>query len=809
MEHLAADDGTDLLELTQALNAALSSDGSSLASGDCLGNYILDHCLGEGGMGSIWLADQIEPVRRQVAIKLSRKRRMTRHEIDLFMLERQALARMNHPAIGQIFDAGALDDGTPFFIMEYVHGSTLATYCAQQALSVNERVELMRKVCLGIEHAHQKGVLHCDLKPSNIVVTEIDGKAQPKIIDFGTAQLLGREKVQPSMYGTLAYLAPEQADPGANLDTRTDVHALGLILYELLAGERLRKNLSTRDDLSVESLQAALARPSNIALPARLAGERLPAWRRRELQAIVVRATQVEAECRFGSAGALAAELDAWLRQVPVESIPGTRRYRVGCFLRRNRLLSALSFAFMVIIGALLWSLALQLEQTRHQRDRAEQVVDMMMDMFRFADPYRYPGGSITVRDLLKQSADRLLARPLDSSTRIHLLTTLGEVQEVLEIHADAALTFERIQTLGEELGSPPEQIDQAGLQRARNVAYAEDMNLALVQTEALVQRSIQRNDSQARFSALLLQAEILDYLSRSEEAMASMASANALLPMLAGPEPSLQWLHLRGKMDAYVDSATSIEALQEALDLARRLYGDSDKITLTILSDMAVALSRAGHYEEAVAHSRELVGRTEDIWGEDSTALAIVLDNMAVQLQRIGGSAEILEAIAQHERALRMFEQLSGPDSMHVSVAANNLGTALARMNRHEEAVSHFELALTGVGSAWGPENARVGIVSNNLARSLIAQGELERAGTLLSSAAVILEQALGEDHPRHAVLRISEAEWLIQMGRHPAAAEALDSAEAIILANFGSRSDEYQRLQKAKALLPSATSP
>ena len=212
--------------------------------GRSIGPYRLMQRLGEGGMGEVWLAEQSFPVRRRVALKLIKAGMDTRQVIARFEAERQALAVMDHPAIATVFDGGATEDGHPYFVMEYVQGDPLTTYCDRECLTTRERLELFIQVCGGVQHAHQKGIIHRDLKPSNVLVTIQDNRPVPKIIDFGVAKATSQPLTDASVFtelgaliGTPEYMSPEQAEmSGVDIDTRTDVYALGVMLYELLTG---------------------------------------------------------------------------------------------------------------------------------------------------------------------------------------------------------------------------------------------------------------------------------------------------------------------------------------------------------------------------------------------------------------------------------------------------------------------------------------------------------------------------------------------------------------------------------------------
>ena len=213
-------------------------------AGTVIGPYHLLQLLGHGGMGEVWLAEQKQPVRRRVALKLIKAGMDTREVVARFESERQALALMDHPAIAKVFDAGSTPEGRPYFVMEYVTGIPITDYCDKHKLTMRQRLELFVRVCEGVQHAHQKAILHRDLKPSNILVGEVDGEPAPRIIDFGVAKATAQRLTADTMFtrvgtivGTPGYMSPEQADSaGADVDTRTDVYSLGVVLYELLVG---------------------------------------------------------------------------------------------------------------------------------------------------------------------------------------------------------------------------------------------------------------------------------------------------------------------------------------------------------------------------------------------------------------------------------------------------------------------------------------------------------------------------------------------------------------------------------------------
>src|ERR1700692_1131874 len=236
--------GNQAEDSAPTLGVAPTSDLNGSSTGGIIGPYHLLQLIGEGGMGQVWLAEQKQPVRRRVAVKLIKVGMDTREVIARFESERQALALMDHPAIAKVFDAGSTAEGRPYFVMEYVAGMPITDYCDRHKLTTIQRLKLFISVCEGVQHAHQKAIIHRDLKPSNILVMEVDGKPVPRIIDFGIAKATSHHLNDKTLHtqvgaliGTLGYISPEQADSGGeDIDTRSDVYSLGVVLYEMLSG---------------------------------------------------------------------------------------------------------------------------------------------------------------------------------------------------------------------------------------------------------------------------------------------------------------------------------------------------------------------------------------------------------------------------------------------------------------------------------------------------------------------------------------------------------------------------------------------
>ena len=330
-----------------------------------VGRYRLLEKLGEGGCGIVYLAEQMEPVRRRVALKIIRLGMDTENVIARFEMERQALAMMDHPNIARVYDAGATSSGRPFFVMQWVEGEKITDFCDNKRLDVRQRVELFIRVCHAIQHAHQKGVIHRDIKPSNIIVMEIDGLAVPKVIDFGVAKATTGTPDESFTFtmagqfiGTPAYMSPEQAGGnGMDVDTRCDIYALGTLLYELLTGRppfdpkklrnadvtEIRRILREEDPRDPSAVVEALnlEKLREVALNRSCDPQKIPSLLRGDLDRIVMMAMEKDRQHRYGSADALAADMGRYLNDEPVMARPSSRLYRLRRLVRRNKVVFA------------------------------------------------------------------------------------------------------------------------------------------------------------------------------------------------------------------------------------------------------------------------------------------------------------------------------------------------------------------------------------------------------------------------------------------------------------------------------------
>ena len=414
------DDGTEIF--------ALEGDHEAPS----ITNYRVLQRIGEGGMGEVFEAEQLEPVRRRVALKVLKGGLDSKEVVARFESERQALALMSHPNIARVFEAGVTDRQRPYFAMELVHGEPITDYCDRHRLRTLDRLELFIEVCVGVQHAHQKGVIHRDIKPSNVLVAVEDGRPVAKIIDFGVAKAIAQRLTERTVFtelgqwiGTPEYMSPEQAEmSGLDIDTRTDVYSLGVLLYELLAGarpfdsrtlrqagfdemrRRIREDEATRPSTKVSGLgdgSEAAARNRQVDVAT------LVQQLRGDLDWITLKALDKDRTRRYASPSELAEDVRRHLRFEPVVACPPTTLYKANRFVRRNRLVVV---AGSLIAGALLLGLvltSLALSRARAEAERANQVTDFLELQVQELSPFAVRRATTTER-MLDRAVERMEA---------------------------------------------------------------------------------------------------------------------------------------------------------------------------------------------------------------------------------------------------------------------------------------------------------------------------------------------------------------------------------------------------------------
>ncbi len=418
-----------------------------------IGRYKLLSVLGEGGMGIVYLAQQEHPIKRRVALKIVKPGMDSARVIARFEAERRTLALLDHPNIAHVYDAGTTEAGRPYFVMEYVEGLPITEHCDHHKLTIEERLNLFLQVCRAVYHAHQKGIIHRDIKPSNILVTIQEDQAVPKMIDFGVAKAVSQPLTertllteQGQLFGTPEYMSPEQADPSSeDIDTRSDVYSLGVLLYVLLTGclpfdsdtlreggiEHVRRIIRETDPKTPSTRLVSLGdEAQKVAENRHTEAATLARRLKKELEWIPLKAMRRDRTERYRSASELADDVENYLKGAPLIAGPPSTIYRLKKTVKRHRALVAGVAAVLVVsfIGTVV-SLIFALGQAR-ARAQAQGVANFLTDdLLGFADPFKLQGQKLTIQAILDNATERLQGRfgdePLIEASIRHTLGTL------------------------------------------------------------------------------------------------------------------------------------------------------------------------------------------------------------------------------------------------------------------------------------------------------------------------------------------------------------------------------------------------
>ncbi len=658
---------------------------------DHIGPYRLLRVLGEGGMGIVYEAEQRVTIRRKVAVKVMKPGLDTKEVIARFEAERQALAVMEHPGIAKVLDAGATEEGRPYFVMELVHGQPLRDYADARKLSIRERLELFVRVCQAVQHAHHKGVIHRDLKPSNILVEEREGTATPRVIDFGIAKATGQRLSEVTLVtqlgqalGTPAYMSPEQAEAsGLDVDMRTDVYSLGVTLYELLVG---RLPIDPAEVGPQDFMYQLLLRESDPPTPSNryrtlegayrdaVAGFRGtdPTGLRKELagdlDCIVMMALEKDRDRRYDTVNALALDLQRHLRHEPVWASSPNVMYRMRKFVRRHRVgVMAGAAVVAALLGGTVLATAGMLRARNAERvaedeaAAAERVVAFLRSVFETSNPYVAPA-RMTAREILDNGAVRIRSG-LDGQPahQALLMNVIGTVYSDLGLYDDAAAMLARALQLREDL-SPP---------RPQDIA------------------------------------ESLHDLGVARSRQGHHAAAETLLT--------------------------------RALQMRETLSGPHDTAVASTLSALGASYWRARRFSEGEVLLERALAIWEAVLGAEGLDFASILNNLG-NVYVGEGAHERAEPLLR--RALRIREAALDPTHPLVATSLNNLATVYYKTDRVAEAAPLYQRALAIWGATLPPNHWHVHAVLSNLGRVYWRLGRLDEAEPLTRRALAILER-------------------------------------------------------------------
>src|SRR5712691_409557 len=638
-------DGRGADEATQAR-------GASAPPAESIGPYRLLQRLGEGGMGEVWLAEQTRPVHRQVALKVIKAGMDTAQVIARVEAERQALAVMDHSSIARVFDGGATPQGRPYFVMEYVRGEAITVYCDRHRLTTRQRIDLFLQVCDGVQHAHQKGIIHRDLKPSNILVTVQGDRPAPKIIDFGVAKATAQPLTERPLHtelglliGTPEYMSPEQAEmTGLDIDTRTDVYALGVVLYELLTGALPFDSKSLRekglDEIRRTIRDTEPPRPSTrVALLGASAADaahdrctdatRLASQLRGDLDWIAIKALEKDRTRRYGTVSDFAADLVRHLNHLPVFASPPSAVYRTTKFIRRHRAGVTVAAGIVVVLVTFASTMAVQARRIAMERDRAnreaqvaKQVSDFLVGLFNVSDPGEARGNTLTAREILDKGA-----RDIDLT-----LKSQPQVQGRLQATMGSVYTNLGLYTVAE----------------------------GLLKQAVVTERRVLGEDHPDTLATMHALANAYWYLDRFREAEQLYTGTLDRRTRLLGAEhpDTLRTAYDLASLYAVQNRWAEAERLQTAtLEMQRRVLGEDHPDTLSSTNNLASLYWRQRRYAEAEPLYQRVVNIRRRSPGADHPDTLTSIHNLATSSDALGRTDEAetlyLEALNGKSRVL------------------------------------------------------------------------------------------------------------------------------------------------------------
>ncbi len=688
--------------------------------GTTIGPYKLLQLIGEGGFGSVFMAEQEFPVRRKVALKIIKLGMDTRQVIARFEAERQALAMMDHPNIAKLLEAGATETGRPYFVMELVRGTRITEYCDSQQLTTHQRIELFIQVCNAVQHAHQKGIIHRDIKPGNVLVTMHDDKAIPKIIDFGIAKATNQRLTEKTLFtnyhqfvGTPAYMSPEQTQLSEfDVDTRSDIYSLGVLLYELLTGttpfdaKQLLNQAYSETQRTIREVEPP--RPStrlstfvdktlrDVAHLRHCDPKYLSRILRGDLDWIVMKCLEKDRARRYETASGLGADIQRHLDHEPITARPPSAVYRFSNLLRRNKLLflsgASIAATLVVALGVSTW-MFLQERQAYHRAVVAEKL----------------------------QSQLRVAAEMNAMSTKKEAEKSrqIAELLKEMLTGVSPSIAQGRDPTLLREMLDKTSQHIGIDLNGQSDVEGELRLTMARVYYELGSFRQAEDNFRQT-----------LVLWPNPESDPDNLASAYEGLANVLRDEAKYNEAEIAGRRALAIDVS---------------LHGADSLVVARVLTTLAIVVGELDRYAEDEAMDREALRIKEKLSGSENASVALSLNSLGLTLQDEGKMAEAEQV---HRKALAIQRKMLGPQNPDIAASLDDLGGLYKSEGKLQDADEMFREALTIRRRMPTETHPDVAMSLDNLGQLLRDEGKLDESEKLLTEAFTVRRQLLGDDH-------------------------------------------------------------
>jgi eukaryotic-like serine/threonine-protein kinase len=727
-----------------------ASPSPELGVGTWVGPYQLESLLGRGGMGAVYLARRAD-LDRPVALKLVDSPFRHPELVPRFHAERQILARLEHPGIARLYDAGETADGVPYLVLEYVDGEPLDRYCDRLELDLGARVELFRKLLDAVAHAHQSLLIHRDIKPSNVLV-RADG--QVKLLDFGIAQRvdrdLGAASATSSRPMTPAYASPEQVR-GEPLTTATDIYSLGVVFYELLAGRRpYRVKSDLPHELEAAILEQEPERPSAASVP----------WRRQlagDLDTIVLTALDKDPAKRYRSVLELQADLERWSDFRPIAARPPSRTYRLAKFVRRHRVGVAAGVLGAALGLGLVVSLFQERNRAARERDRAQEALSFVVSVFTQDSPYLQGSREVTAREILGAAKDRAETELThDPDLQAELFRVLGQATAGIGRYPEAqALLARSLEAVRDRSGASPALA--RNLEAIGWVEYLQgDFEAALPHLEEAVglRRRLQPGSPELSVALQLLGNVLIEHdresespeLERTERLFQESLLILERLEPGGGPgtEASLAGLVKVASRRRNLGPAEVLA--RQVLEMTRRRNGERHTATATTERSLAQILVDQGQFDEAETLVRQALASLESLLPADHPEITTAVSDLGMTVLAAGRLAEAEPLL---RRAYDESQARLGPDHPTTLASLTLLANTLQNLGRNADAVPLRERALAAETRVHGEESLPVAYTLSVLGQALATLGEFERAEVFARRGLTLIEKLREAGHP------------------------------------------------------------